>query len=202
MKTPRHLPPEVWNTKSVLLMKQNALPHLQRMPFNRMSKRAETVYSRICLDHPLCSRAWVDHGHILALLFRKHGVPTVVQTHDICHITLVILSFKYQKGILIAVVCWSQPVNNQHCGWTGPCGSHYDCKTPLSTNYWETGKNKGLLLTGRGNYTAHLVPHCEVRGRERQRDGEREGGRERRILWARAWGPTFTGAWGGGLGFS
>ena len=36
----------------------------------------------------------------------------------------------------------------------------------FSNQHEKTLKNKGFLLTGRGNYTAHLGPHREVAGRE------------------------------------
>ena len=35
----------------------------------------------------------------------------------------------------VCVVCQSQPINNQCCSWTSPCGSSYDCKMPPSGDF-------------------------------------------------------------------
>lgn len=51
-------------------------------------------------------------------------------------------SIKWDSSI---VVCQSQPVNNQCCSWTSPCGS-YDCKPPFSDNHQETEKIKICYL--------------------------------------------------------
>lgn len=29
----------------------------------------------------------------------------------------------------VMVLCQSEPIDSQNCGWTGPSGSYYDCKT-------------------------------------------------------------------------
>ena len=75
------------------------------------------------------------------------------------------------KKVSAYFVCRSLPVSNQCCGWSSPCGSYYDCKTPFSNNYQETlgkkKKKKGLLLTGPGNYMTHLGPHSKVASRKK-----------------------------------
>lgn len=66
-------------------------------------------------------------------------------------------SQKLPRSQRLAVLCPSQPINNQCCGWTGPCGSSYNCKMPLSNNHQGAlKKNKCLLLTGPVNYIVHL----------------------------------------------
>ena len=126
---------------------------------------------------------WTTITFLLCCL-ERYGMPNVVQTHDICHITWVILSFKYRKGTLIAIVHQFQPVNNQHCDWTSPCGSYYDCKTPLSTSYWETRKLEIRYLQDL-EITWHSWYHTARSGQ-----GETDrGGRERRVLWGSGWGP-------------
>lgn len=40
------------------------------------------------------------------------------------------------------VRCQSQPVHTQCCGWSSPCGSYYECKTPFSNHHQETLKKK------------------------------------------------------------
>ena len=51
---------------------------------------------------------------------------------------------------------------NQHCGWTGPGGSYYDCKMPLDTCIRKIWSRQGLLLTGSGGYLACSGPHSEA----------------------------------------
>lgn len=60
-----------------------------------------------------------------------------------------------------------QPINNQSYGWTSPCVSYYDCKMCFSNHHQRTLKNKGLLYTGPGDYSAHLGPHSQAARRER-----------------------------------
>ena len=67
-------------------------------------------------------------------------------------------------------MCQTQAIDNQCCGWIGPCGSYYDGKTSFSNNYEEAVEKQGLLLTDPGNYMGYLGPRSEM--------GERELGRE------------------------
>lgn len=71
------------------------------------------------------------------------------------------------SNILYIVLCCSQPIKKQCCGWTSLCDSPCNYKMPFSSNYQETEKNKGFFLAGPGNYTAYLGPHSEVLDRER-----------------------------------
>lgn len=43
------------------------------------------------------------------------------------------------------VLCQSQPIDNQYCGWIGPCDPYYGCNTPSSNNHQETEKNKRFI---------------------------------------------------------
>ena len=42
----------------------------------------------------------------------------------------------------ISVVCRSQPINEQCCGWTSPCGSYHDSKMPFSRTIGKLWKKK------------------------------------------------------------
>lgn len=72
----------------------------------------------------------------------------------------------------VCVVCGSQPINNQFCGWTSLSDFYYDCKTPFSITIRNLKTKKGLLLTGPGSYMTHLGPHSEVKLREIEREEE------------------------------
>ena len=51
------------------------------------------------------------------------------------------------KDHLISVFCFrSQTIINQIRGWTGPCGSYYDCKTLSGITIKKLWGKKGLLL--------------------------------------------------------
>lgn len=50
-------------------------------------------------------------------------------------------------------------------------GLAHECKMPFSNNYQEAlekKKNRGVLLTRPGNYTAYLGPHNKVTDREKE----------------------------------
>ena len=71
-------------------------------------------------------------------------------------------------NVLPGVLCLFQPIDNQCCGWTGPCGSYYDCKMHSAITIRKLSKRQGLLLTSPENYVAHLGPHSEVAGVKRE----------------------------------
>ena len=55
------------------------------------------------------------------------------------------------------VLCQSQSIDNQYCGWIGPCDSYYGCNTPSAITIRKLKKTKCLLTTGLGNYMASWV---------------------------------------------
>lgn len=59
------------------------------------------------------------------------------------------------------------PFWSQCYDWAGPCGS-YDCETRLSNNHQGTLKWQGLSLMCLTGFKAHLGPHSEVLGREKE----------------------------------
>ena len=61
--------------------------------------------------------------HIM-LCYEMSCVPILVSHADIFRYRNIMLLFDGR----ITVVCWSQPINNQCCGWIGPYGSYYDWK--------------------------------------------------------------------------
>ena len=70
-------------------------------------------------------------------------------------------ALRIRRGIL----CWSQPIK-QCCGWTNPCGSYYDCKTPFSNNHWETLKKIKVCYLQDSEITQHRGLHSKVMCRE------------------------------------
>ena len=62
-------------------------------------------------------------------------------------------------------MCWSQPIK-QCCGWTNPCGSYYDCKTPFSNNHWETLKKIKVCYLQDLEITQHWGLHNKFMCRE------------------------------------
>ena len=45
----------------------------------------------------------------------------------------------------ICVLCQSEPINNQCCGWIGPCDYCYNCQIPLNINHQETLEKQRLI---------------------------------------------------------
>ena len=66
------------------------------------------------------------------------------------------------------VLCWSQAIDNQGCGWMDLCGSYNNCKMCSAITHQETLKEIGLLLTGPGNLMVHLGSHSKVMDRDRE----------------------------------
>lgn len=62
------------------------------------------------------------------------------------------------------VLCQAWLINNGCFLWISPLGSCYDHKMPCKNRQETLKKNKGLLLTGSGNYTAYLGPYSKVPG--------------------------------------
>lgn len=54
------------------------------------------------------------------------------------------------------------------CDWTGPFGSYDDYKMPFSCDHQRLLKTHRFIIYKNGNDTAHLGPHYEVTGRERE----------------------------------
>ena len=84
-----------------------------------------------------------------------------------------------------------QPINFQCCGWTGPCGSYYDCKTPSAITIRKLwGKKRFITYKA---WKSHGTPGASQQGH----GGGDEVGEERK--WA--WGSAFIGVEGRDLGF-
>lgn len=82
------------------------------------------------------------------------------------------------------VLCWSQPIKNQCCCWTGYRGSYYNYKMPFSKYHQETLKKKKYIIQILVYYTAQLGPHSKVVGRRSKKRGERgKRGREKIQAW-------------------
>lgn len=76
--------------------------------------------------------------------------------------------FLHIVTIWIGVSCPSHPVDNQCCGWTGPCAS-YDCKMSSAKTIGKLRKRQSLWLKSPGNCKTYLEPHIKLIGRERLR---------------------------------
>lgn len=59
------------------------------------------------------------------------------------------------------VLCWSQPINNQCCGQSGPRGSYN--RMPFSNNHQETEKNFLLLFITYRMWKLESIPGAIVR---------------------------------------
>lgn len=92
---------------------------------------------------------------------------------------------------VLPVLCWTQPIDNQRRGWTTFVALMFArCHLEITIGkFW--GKNKGLLLTGSGNYIVHLRQHREVAGRETECVSL---SLRFRYYWGRGWGPRVSQA--------
>ena len=69
----------------------------------------------------------------------------------------------------MCVLCQSQPINNQCCGWIGPCDYCYNGKIPFNINHQETLEKQRLITYMTWKlHSVHLESHSEVARRERE----------------------------------
>lgn len=66
-----------------------------------------------------------------------------------------------------SVLCWSQPINNQCCGWHKRHDFIRISKMPSVITIRKFWRKK--LITSPGNYKAHLRAHSKVIGRKKRK---------------------------------